>query len=89
MSTKKKTKKVPGEYKRGYAGGVRAAVDALLDDLDAHGLLHVEVDDDGRAVVCTGCVLAEHHFPRLAARWEFVTGIGHAGPPAPPEPQHA
>jgi hypothetical protein len=84
MSKRKKTtgrRKTAGagDYKRGYANGVAAAVDAMLDDLDEHGKLDwLEYEEDGRAKTCKGCVLTAQHFPRVADRFYFVMGIKHS-----------
>ena len=75
----KQTRKHGGNdhYKRGYANGVRAAVEALLDDLLDTGKLTVDYDEDGRSQVCIGCMLHGQEFHRLAGRLEFVRGVKH------------
>ncbi len=80
MSKKQKPRKPADDYKRGYANGVRAAVEALFGDLEEHGLLddleYTECSDgQERATMCNQCVLTAHHFPRVADRYGFVMGI--------------
>ena len=76
MATSKRPRKPQGDqYKRGYVNGVRAAVDALLDDLEVTGKLDVEYDADGRAMVCIGCLLHGQELHGLADRWEFAMGV--------------
>jgi hypothetical protein len=85
MSKKATLKRKHGgdPYKRGYANGVLAAVDALFDDLAERGDLDdVNYVDHGdgeqRAEVCTGCLLASKGFQHTYDRWSFVIGIdGH------------
>jgi hypothetical protein len=74
----KQRKKTAGgdPYRRGYGNGITAAVDALIEDLDAAGKLGwVEYDDGGRAETCKGCMLRSQGFDGLATRWEFALGI--------------
>lgn len=78
----KNSKRQADPYKRGYANGVQAAVEALMDDLDEHGVLDgLEYTDHGdgqeRATMCNQCVLTAYHFPRVADRYGFVMGITH------------
>jgi hypothetical protein len=79
MSPKKK-RPATDPYKRGYANGIAAAVDAVLDDLEeldkANGVFdEIEYDEDGRATTCKGCMLRNKGHHALATRWEFALGI--------------
>ena len=72
----KRARKPQGDqYKRGYANGVRAAVDALLEDLEETGKLTIDYDEDGLAMVCKGCLLHDAELHRLATRLEFTIGV--------------
>jgi hypothetical protein len=75
MTKKRKAGRPADPYKRGYANGIAAAADAVLGDLEEHGQLHIEYGDDGWSTQCKGCVLAAHHFPRLAERFRFALGV--------------
>jgi hypothetical protein len=80
MSKPRKKKTGGDPYRRGYANGVQAAVEALFDDLHEHGMLddleYTECEDgQERATMCNRCVLSAHHFPRLADRYGFVMGL--------------
>jgi len=65
-----------GDYRRGYASGVRAAVDALLGDLETLGRLGPgDYDETGQSRECIGCLLTRQEFHQLSARWSFVMGV--------------
>jgi hypothetical protein len=87
MSKQRKKKPTGGDpYRRGYGNGVTAAVDAVLDDLDAAGKLDwVEhgADRDDRATTCKGCILRHEGFDVLATRWEFALGLERHGGDSP------
>jgi hypothetical protein len=82
MSKKQKPRKPADGYKRGYANGVLAAVEALMDDLGERGdLADVNYVDHGdgqeRSDTCTGCLLMGKGFPHTSDRWSFAAGIRH------------
>ena len=72
-----RSKKPQGDqYKRGYANGVRAAVDALLGDLERTGkLTAADYDENGYSKSCIACLLRESEFHHLADRWQFAMGV--------------
>jgi hypothetical protein len=83
MAKKKKRTAPRGDsYKRGYANGITAAAEAVLGDLNEHGLLDdVSYGEDGYADDCNACILDGHHFPRLAGRLSFAYELaGGHGP---------
>lgn len=76
MAKSRRPRKPPGDqYKRGYANGVRAAVDMLLGDLETTGRLTVEYDDDGTSTECAVCLLRGQELHHLAVLAEFTRGI--------------